>query len=382
MKVLHLPTSVGGNPHGLSVALRKLGVTSTTLTVSQNVFEYPSDRFIAHEGDNLIVRIFKQVLAVKYVFGNYDIIHFNFGSTLFSHRFLGVGFSPVGLVKWGLNLVIGLFQRFELAVLKWRRIPMFVHYQGDDARQGIYSMEHYKVSIAAEVSDGYYTAESDRNKQRQINLLEKYCVKMYAVNPDLLDVLPENCEFIPYGHVDLSELTLTQKSLKHTIRIAHAPSNRKVKGTEHILDSLKALEAEGLKFELVLVEGVSNPKALDIYRSCDVVIDQIFAGWYGGLAVECMALGKPVASYIRDQDLRHIPQEMKRDLPIIQINKSSLTDDLRRIITMDKEKLLKLSSLSRGFVEKWHDPSQIAGRILLDYKRALAEKKIQNGTHS
>jgi hypothetical protein len=340
------------------------------LTVAQNVFEFPSDRFIAREGDTLIARIFKQVLAVKYVFGNYDIIHFNFGSTLFSHRFLGVDFSLVGVVKWGLNLVIGLFQRFELTVLKWRKIPMFVHYQGDDARQGTYSIENYKISIAAEVSDGYYTGESDRNKRRQINLLDKYCVKMYSVNPDLLDVLPERSEFIPYGHVDLSELHPSHKSVGPVIRIAHAPSHRKVKGTEHILESLKILEIEGLKFDLVLVEGVSNSKALEIYRSCDLVIDQIFAGWYGGLAVECMALGKPVAAYIRHEDLRHIPEEMRLELPIIQINRGSLTEDLRRIITMDRERLMELSSISRRFVEKWHDPTRIAGRILRDYKKA------------
>ena len=370
MRILHLPTSVGGNPHGLSVALNRLGVSSTTLTVAQNVFEFPSDRFIAREGDTLIARIFKQVLAVKYVFGNYDIIHFNFGSTLFSHRFLGVDFSLVGVVKWGLNLVIGLFQRFELTVLKWRKIPMFVHYQGDDARQGTYSIENYKISIAAEVSDGYYTGESDRNKRRQINLLDKYCVKMYSVNPDLLDVLPERSEFIPYGHVDLSELHPSHKSVGPVIRIAHAPSHRKVKGTEHILESLKILEIEGLKFDLVLVEGVSNSKALEIYRSCDLVIDQIFAGWYGGLAVECMALGKPVAAYIRHEDLRHIPEEMRLELPIIQINRGSLTEDLRRIITMDRERLMELSSISRRFVEKWHDPTRIAGRILRDYKKA------------
>ena len=45
-RVAHLPTSVGGNPAGLSSSLKKLGVDSETWIFQQNVFNYESTRTI------------------------------------------------------------------------------------------------------------------------------------------------------------------------------------------------------------------------------------------------------------------------------------------------------------------------------------------------
>jgi hypothetical protein len=41
----------------------------------------------------------------------------------------------------------------------------------------------------------------------------------------------------------------------------------------------------------------------------------LFAGWYGGLAVELMALGKPVLAYIREEDLSFVDPQMRYELP-------------------------------------------------------------------
>jgi hypothetical protein len=72
--------------------------------------------------------------------------------------------------------------------------------------------------------------------------------------------------------------------------IVHAPTHRAVKGTDVLLDAVAQLRAEGLRFELVLVEGVTRTEARRIYEEADLCVDQLFAGWYGGLAV-AWALG-------------------------------------------------------------------------------------------
>ena len=51
-KVLHLPTTVGGNPQGLSKHLIELGVVSKSLSIYQNYFGYPADKIIANKSDN------------------------------------------------------------------------------------------------------------------------------------------------------------------------------------------------------------------------------------------------------------------------------------------------------------------------------------------
>ena len=76
-------------------------------------------------------------------------------------------------------------------------------------------------------------------------------------------------------------------------------------------------EHDRLDFEFILIEGLSHSEARHLYQTADLLVDQLFVGWYGGLAVECMALGKPVICYIREEDLAFLPAQMRQDLPII-----------------------------------------------------------------
>jgi hypothetical protein len=63
---------------------------------------------------------------------------------------------------------------------------------------------------------------------------------------------------------------------------------------------------------------MSNEAARRIYEKADLLVDQLLAGWYGGVAVEFMALGKPVVCYLRESDLRFLPEAMRRQIPIIR----------------------------------------------------------------
>jgi hypothetical protein len=375
MKVLHLPTTVGGNPNQLSYSLRKLGVDSKTLAINTNSYVYPTDRYITKPTDSRLIRIIKQIWASKYVFGDYDIIHFNSGSTLFSTRFHGHS-NTLGLMLHRIfNGLLETLQLAELSILKLRKIPIFVHYQGDDARQGQFSLQNYRVSIASEVGDNYYSSESDKHKKSQIRLLDKFAAKIYALNPDLLDVLPKRAEFIAYNHVDPEVWEGPSGAPKGSLTILHAPSDRRVKGTRLILDSLEKLKQEGFEFEVIIVEGLAHAEAKKVYEQCDLVIDQIYAGWYGGLAVECMALGKPVMAYIRDSDLEKIPVQMAQSLPVIRTSKDTLTQDLREVLLLGPSKLGEIAASGVVFVKQWHNPEKIARKILEDYRDAISNNK-------
>ena len=97
-------------------------------------------------------------------------------------------------------------------------------------------------------------------------------------------------------------------------------------------------------------------------------------GFYGGFAVECMAMGKPVMCYIRQQDMKWIPEEMAKDMPIIRVTKEDLYEKLKYYIE-HKEELENIARKSRQYVEKWHDPEKIAKDIIEDYKNAMENKK-------
>lgn len=249
-----------------------------------------------------------------------------------------------------------------------RNVLILVQYQGSDARQGDYCLDNYDISIAHRVCcQDYFNENSDNFKRKQISLLSKFCHKIFSLNPDLMNVLPPKAEFMPYGHFFPQEHKPIYNQIEERpIRIGHAPTHRGVKGTEFIINTINKLKKRGYDFEFILIEGLKNEKALKCYEYLDILVDQLYAGWYGGLAVECMALGKPVCSYIRESDLGFIPQEMCNDLPIVNVTEDTLEEKLVNILEMDREELLSLAKASRHYVEKWHDPIKIAEKLDLE----------------
>tara|TARA_Y100001958_G_C21232517_1_gene558426 strand:+ start:464 stop:1603 length:1140 start_codon:yes stop_codon:yes gene_type:complete len=377
LKIIHLPTSVGGNPQGLSEHLNKIGYKSVCINFETNYLDYKSDiNLEGYRSFFLIKEILKWWYLIKSIIF-FDIIHYNYGTTIarpicwykpnknIFYLFLRFVYSRYTL----------LFQKLELSLLKFFKKKMFVHYQGDDARQGDFSSANFKYSISKQVGNDYYNRHFDNFKRKQIKIMNEYCTQIYSLNPDLLHVLPNRAKFLPYSHISLQEWKPKYFNNNERIIFGHAPSNRKAKGTDEIINVINRLKNEKNKFDFKLIEGVSNQDAKKQYADIDILIDQIYAGWYGGLAVELMALGKPVIVYIRKEDLDFIPTEMREELPFIEANPENIYEVIKNTIHLDKEVIKGIGKKSRLFVEKWHDPKKIASEIILDYKKSFEKSK-------
>lgn len=372
--VLHAPSSVGGNPQVLSRAMQRLGVNSCSMVVSQNYLSYPADIVLHRPHQSFLVRELKRLWAICFLLPRFDVIHYNAGTTIASAYAFEFKWSSGlrGAVRFVYAAYLRGLQTLELSYIRLLKKRVFITFQGDDARQGDFSLKNFDISIASQVEDGYYCTVSDDFKRRNIARLCALARGVYSLNPDLMHLLPEGSKFVPYSHIFLEEWLprYCQNELR-PLRIVHAPSHRKVKGTELILDALQRLKAQGLFFELLLVEGLSNADARKVYESADVLVDQLFAGWYGGLAVELMALGKPVLVYLRESDFKFIPTDMRDELPCLRVTPDSIESGLRKVIEMPRDELIEIGRKSRAFVERWHDPLLIADMICCDYERAM-----------
>jgi len=363
---------VGGNPQALSRAMQRLGIESQSLIVSQNYLSYPADIVLHLPRQSILLREVKRLWAIFCVLPKFDIVHYNAGTTIASAYAFENKSGAKGLIRKFYALYLRVLQRIEIVYVNLLGIKVFITFQGDDARQGDYIQKHFDINIASQVEEGYYCRISDEFKRVSIARLCALAHETYSLNPDLLHVLPEGAKFVPYSHVFLDEwIPNFSDEESRPLRIVHAPSNRRVKGTDCIIGALSRLKDSGYSFELILVEGVPNSEARKIYESADVLVDQLFAGWYGGLAVELMALGKPVLVYIRDDDLRFIPHQMRDQLPVLRTTPDTVEADLRKIIEMPRSELVKIGQKSRAFVERWHDPMVIAKMIREDYEKAL-----------
>lgn len=380
IRVLHCPASVGGNPQALARAERELGLESISVIFDQNYLSYDTDEVLFDSDDRQFKREIKQWSLVWRTIRKFDIVHYNFGSTILPYYFQGT--KPTGSKYPGiLYKVYDLYRRlggaFDLPLMKRAGKGIMVTYQGDDARQGDFCRATFEISPATEVEAGYYTPESDEIKRQAIAKFAKYADRIYALNPDLLHVLPPQAEFLPYANVDLREWTPAATGEQpRRLTILHAPTHRGAKGTSYIMEAVKRLKEEDhLDFEFSLIEGVSRAEARQVYERADLLIDQLLCGWYGGLAVEFMALAKPVICYIREDDLKFIPAQMRSDLPIINANPATIYRILKDWMTVNKDKLRATGQRGRVFVEKWHDPLKIAARLKSDYESVLLAKR-------
>ena len=365
---MHCPTTVGGNAQALARAERELGLDSVSVTVDQDYFGYDADEALCEEKSGKLARASKRIGLLRRALREFDVIHYNFGSTILppprSRR------ARTGIAKLMPNWLLSGLNECELAMLKRAGKGIVVTFQGDDIRQRDYSIAKFPTSIAHHVDDDYYPPGSDALKRRKIARFAKYADCMYALNPDLLHVLPDRAEFLPYTTVDLRQWQPRQaEATTGRPVVVHAPSHRGAKGTKYVLEAIGRLkQADHIDLEFVLVEGLRRSEARRIYERADLVVDQLFCGWYGGLAVEAMALGKAVVTYIRDDDLKFVPKQLAEDLPVLRADAHTLYHVLRRCLQTGRDELVRADAEGRQFVERWHDPLTIALRLKEAYQ--------------
>jgi len=376
LRVLHCPTNIGGHPAGLAAAERELGVASRAVVFRRSPFGFPADEVLAEDGVSPLhfeLRRWKLLVAALLA---HDVVHFNFGRTILP--------SPISLAtlsEQGYPAAVRAAYTAYAKALEFRDLPLLraagrvlaVTFQGDDARQGDVCRALYEIEPSREA--GYYSAESDAAARRRIRSFDRHADLIYTVNPDLLRVLPARARFLPYAHVDprrWAEVGVSREAAPPLL--VHAPTDRGVKGTRFVLAAVERLRAAGVKFRFRLVEGLSHEEARKVYEAADLVVDQLLVGWYGGLAVEAMALGKPVIAYLRDEDLGRLPPGMAAELPILRATPDRIEGVLRRWLTAPADELRAAGRASRRFTERWHDPRRIAAEVVRDYAEALGRR--------
>jgi hypothetical protein len=370
LRVLHCPDLVGGHPGSLARAERELGLASWCIALRPHPFGYPADEVLTQGGPVAVQLAHWRLLARA--FGDYDVIHFNFGQSSMPQRVPTDVAWESRFPRWArrlYNLYAGLVELRDLRWLKRLGKRIVVTYQGDDARQGDYLRQHFAVSPVDEVR--YYSAESDGLKRSRISTFARWADAMFALNPDLLRLMPVNARFLPYANVDVRLIQPVPAASSGAPIVLHAPSDQGAKGTRFVQEAVNRLKAEGVAFQYVQIQGVPHEQAMRLYAQADLLVDQLLVGWYGGLAVELMALGKPVVSYLRTEDLGFLPAEMRASLPVISATPATVYEVLKTWLTTRRGELGALGARSRRFVEDWHDPLRVAALTKASYEQTL-----------
>ncbi len=128
-----------------------------------------------------------------------------------------------------------------------------------------------------------------------------------------------------------------------TLKIIHAPNHTHFKGSHFLEDAIHSLRLQGMNIEYIRLHGVSNAQVLKAFSEADLIADQFIGGFYGYTALEAMAFGKPVLSYIGEG--MNVPE----GCPIINTNPTTIETTLRWCID-NRDALIEIGEKSREFI--------------------------------
>jgi len=378
LKVLHCPELVGGNPQILSKYENLLGLDSTLVFESPNLYTNFHEGTSCFQGTSTWKTELNRNNLIKKTVCFDGVVHLNNGR--FITPYFGERLHPKELVysKW-MRKLIRFYARNLLGMecflsrLKNKSKAIFLTFQGSDARETQCFVEkHQQSGLAEEIISR--SGKSNNSIRRKKMLLAGIADKIYSLNPDLLEVLPKGSEFLPYA----TEAGLNAKILPFNqsseFVVGHAPTHRIVKGTDEIIRVVQNLRSKGIKIRLELIEGLSREDAQKKYQEIDLFIDQLVIGWYGVVSLEVMALGKPIICFIKGKGLRFVPPKMLADLPIINADESSLEEKLVGVMQMSSEERQSLAERGLVYLKNWHDPAKIAQRVVGDYRKVLSSQ--------
>ena len=307
LRVVHCPVNTAGVPWANVQALRRRGVDARLVVFNRYKLHPEADESLERRG-GFVRRQATQWRALLRLAPRTDVFHFYFGLTLV----------PRSL-------------QFPLLRLLGKKSVM--HYLGSDIR-------------------GKTPAELAFGKKAGAEIIGSY---------DAIRWVPE-AEFVPPG-IDVASIEPSPPTDRTRPVILHAPSSRRRKGTEEVIAA-----CEGLDADLLLVEGLHHAEAFERYREADLVVDQLNAGWYGLFAIECMALGKPVVSFLHEEAVERTERELGERVPIVRATKEDLRARLEPLVASAAERR-RIGAESRAYVERVHDLERVADRLLGLYSR-------------
>ena len=334
MRVLIAPIEIAGQMAMTARALRKLDLhaVSCDYGYKQTPYGYTCDVNLGlNEKNSKVMKTATQLAFFLKSAFRYDVFHFNFGKTLLK---------------------------------KGRDIP-FLRRLGKKVVMEFWGSDIRVIDTPEQEPD------ANLAKKSSIKIIEN--LKRLSSNIDL--VLVADLELKAYvepffKRVELVpqriELDRFQPNFPDPARqrplIVHAPTHRAIKGTDYVMEAVEALQSK-YAFDFRLIEGMKHSEAKRLYEKADVVVDQLRLGTYGVFAVESMALGKPVISYIQEDFRKSYPPS----LPIQSASRDTIGDVLERMIA-DGALRHNLGIKSRQYAEDYHDSIRVAERLVSIYQ--------------
>ena len=331
LRVLHAPAEIAGQASVLARALRGLGVEAHSLAYNPGFPQYRPDEMRTYDDQPPLPRYLGYLASALRNFGRWDVYHFHFGRTLIPPH------------NWDLPLYRSLGRR------------VVFHYHGCDIRDRAHMLATHARATCSECDPFCHPARQRRILASAVRFADAELVS----TPDLFESATR-ARHLPVA-LDIADYPLAPPRGMPKL-VVHAPTNRLIKGTRYVEAAFAALRPRFPDVRFETVERKPWAELKEMLAEADVVVDQLFMGWYGMVAVEAMALGKPVLCFIRDDF-----ESRLRDCPIVRCRREDLADRLADVLS-DATDRAALGERGRAYAEREHAAPVVAGRLLELYR--------------
>ena len=327
MRILLAGYEIGGQMQLLASTFRGLGHQAHALAFNSDFRSFDTDYFIPHKK-----LPFKRLEFMLKAINRYDVFHF----------------------FWGVSLLdFWKFYGLDVPILRKLGKKVVVHFRGSD----IIDLNHF---TSAELNRPPVSTE---RQMRKVKFWQRNADRVLVSTPNLLAAAGPGALLVPQV-VDVAYWNAaSKKSLRpEVVTVVHAPTRRAIKGTDSIIRAVENLKHSGVPVELRLLEGLSYGRVRDEMAEADIGVDQLLLGWYGKAAVEMMALGKPVVSYIEPSLMTYA-----KDLPIVTADENSLEGVLGKLAG-DVVARESLGAKGVMFTQANHDVKHVAANLVSLYQ--------------
>lgn len=253
----------------------------------------------------------------------------------------------------------------DLPILKFFNKTIIYSYHGSDSRPPYLNGNYIKNNFSIEFVKKFTYEIYKKNK-----FIEKYA--------DFIIGYPATCQFFSRIMINTlwiglpidlqhKKLAIIQKE-SSSIKIIHAPSSRKAKGSDYFKKIILELKNEGYKISYEELYNVPNNEVLNKIQNSDLVLDELYSDTtMAGLATEAAFFGVPsiVGGY---------HDNISKDLKYMSLPPSKYVDpDLIKKalieLIVSKDERQSLGKSAKEFVKKNWTPLLVAKKYLMLIKK-------------
>jgi hypothetical protein len=304
--------------------------------------------------------------------GHFDVYHFHFGTSFFGTPYFAPP-RPAAVADAEARAgggTRGWWRQIDLPLLRAEGKRIAFHFHGCEVRNRAHMMANHQLSTCTECEPFCVPREQERVRA----LAAQFAQRSFYSTLDLAESVPNGSHLplaIEAARWERAALDrpLPEQDRRDGVRgpvvIAHAPTQRLIKGTRHVEAAVERLRAEFPQVELRMIERQPWASMPAFLAGCDILVDQLMMGWYGLLAIEGMAERRAVVAYLR-ADLRpRFP-----DCPIVSAEPATLYEVLRGLVR-DPARRMRIGEQGARFAREHHDTKVVGAALLGEYRAML-----------